>query len=273
MLPIAIMGIIAFFLMTSYSGFVWDNIYALQKVQFPWRLQSVSSLFLAISIGGLLKLTLSLKSHYLKVLLSIFLFGFVVINSYLYFSLAQNADAPRHPGNKYALKPNMSYEEMGQNFFWFYMQDDSTLLLLDSGGFKPVWATHNLEVLMNMIKTMEKTNKYAFFHRGAGTIEIASWKPEDRLLNINVFERGVLLLRTFYYPNWKAYANGIPIKIYPDPDSGAISINLPEGSCKLSLKFEKGNPYMFGLCISLTALFAELALSVIGIKLFLKGSD
>jgi len=89
------------------------------------------------------------------------------------------------------------------------------------------------------------------FKNGKGEVKIVKWDPENRIIHVYATEPGEILIKTFYYPRWKAYVDRKLLPIKPDPITGLIDIEIPQGEYDINLKFEISTYRFIGYIISL----------------------
>ncbi len=66
-----------------------------------------------------------------------------------------------------------------------------------------------------------------------------SWRGTDEVyLEASVGPGQSVLLQETYDPAWRAYENGTPLAIHPDPFMGFMLIDVPEGNHSIRLRFE-----------------------------------
>ena len=73
---------------------------------------------------------------------------------------------------------------------------------------------------------------------GSRTVSINSWGPENRSFQVAGGVATEARVRTFYYPHWKATANGKDLSVRPDTD-GVILISLPPEATSVELEFRE----------------------------------
>jgi hypothetical protein len=155
----------------------------------------------------------------------------------------------------WGIRADMSYEEMRINYGLYH---GSNFILYD-GFFRPRWSVGKDVKDMTAIVlpgSIDEGDGLASFAEGEGNIDILEWNPEDRTVRVDTPTGGRMLLRTFYYPSWKAYMDGAPIPVGYDPPSGLISISVPEGAYEIDLRFERSVWGKLGAAISaLSAVF------------------
>ena len=102
-----------------------------------------------------------------------------------------------------------------------------------------------------MIIPYEMLKDNIVFKKGKGEVKIVKWDPENRIIHVHATEPGEILIKTFYYPRWKAYVDKKLLPIKPDPITGLIDIEIPQGEYDINLKFEMSTYRFIGYIISL----------------------
>ncbi len=98
----------------------------------------------------------------------------------------------------------------------------------------PVWAASPEEVLAEK----ERDSVHAVSGDAMSQIiETIKWGPEKRAISVKAFEPSILRIKTFYFPGWEAKIDGKKTEIYIEEPSGAMLINIPQGSHVLELRF------------------------------------
>lgn len=104
-----------------------------------------------------------------------------------------------------------------------------------------------------VVMPYEMLDKQAVFKKGNGKTKVTAWGPERRKIHVRISEPGQILVKTFYYPRWKAYVNGRSMQISPDSLTGLILIAVPGGEYDAELTFEAGRYRVTGSIISIIA--------------------
>lgn len=73
---------------------------------------------------------------------------------------------------------------------------------------------------------------------GEGEANISQWKSAERIIEITGYQPITIKIRTFNFPGWKAYVDGVEIGIKTEKDVGAMLIDIPKGKHTLILRFE-----------------------------------
>jgi len=98
------------------------------------------------------------------------------------------------------------------------------------------------------------------FEEGRGLIKIIRWEPETRTIYVETTEPGKILVKTFYYPRWKASIQGRPVSIKADSSTGLIELEIPPGKYEIELQFKADTYRFIGIIISMLS---------VGIMLFI----
>ncbi len=199
-------GIFSFFMLTIPSSFIWDNISILQKIQFPWRWLSITSL-----IGSVL-FSLSVCSLYRsKKLLSrvpAYLLA-ISVTTVLLFDLTQLIiPSSAVPRAEFAEKVGRIDEEAACDCWW------------------PIWAKEEAFENKDRLTT------------GGRAFAISEWENTERRFNVQPGEATNARIATFYYPYWKAEVNGAPVEVGMN-DDGTILIPLRAEDAAVRLYFSE----------------------------------
>jgi hypothetical protein len=90
----------------------------------------------------------------------------------------------------------------------------------------PVWAHEPLPQMSSAVEA------------GDRQLTIHSWEPERRVFTVSAGQTIDARVRTFFYPHWKASAEGQPLAVHPDPN-GALVVELPADSSTVTLEFRE----------------------------------
>lgn len=202
MIAIGSIFIFGIFMATHLSSFVWDNLFFLQKVQFPWRWMDVISASGAIFASiALIHLSESLKNSTLTSIgVGIAMAFFVFTSAFLI------------KGAVYM--PRSEFLSQMQSL----SRSDSYI------GWWPIWAKESARGITEKVAAVERKT------------EITEWSPTMRKFIIDAGSPGEAHVRTFYYPHWRATVNGSETTVSADED-GLISFKLPSDQANVSLQF------------------------------------
>jgi hypothetical protein len=295
----AVSSIASFLMMLPVSKILWEIFFLLKKVQFPWRLLSITNFYSSICAGFILEkyLTSSSSVHrWIRVSLRTILITLILISSYYSLSIIDSFenvsfDYVNLNKNDFAIKTDSPYDEMSKKYQYF---SPNNFELLDVLDYRPVWSirrslppglsgeklveyekygpyiifhpsqnfNHTGKTDMEVVIPYQMLKEYIVFQKGRGKLTIIQWAPETRVIQVLTLETSHLLLKTFYYPRWKAYLNKKWIPIAPDPYTGLIQMEIPKGEYILELRFEPGIYRWIGLFISATGLILMLCIII-----------
>ncbi len=194
----------AIFLMTKESNFIWSNITTLKKLQFPWRLLTITTFCTAL-IGSILLDKINIKSKNVIVILIIFLAIIPTISFW-------------HP---------KEYKTYNENYFIGRFPSTT-----DTGESSPIWSTRSMESLPK--------NNFEIID-GEATISNYIRRSNYREYLISNDKKTRFRENTVYFPGWKIYDNYKPLANieYQDPaNRGVMTFYLDEGLHDLVIKFE-----------------------------------
>lgn len=200
--------LVSLFMATSLSKPVWAVVPKLSEVQFPWRWLSVTSLMGALLCAGSLpkwkeQFHAKLRPRDLAVALafalSLVFIGTQIIQDCDYISRAK-------------FEP-MAQEVRGAVSFKDWL---------------PVWARE----FNNLEKMSVKVDA------GVRPVMVTEWEPEHRTFQIGAGTQDILRVRTYFYPHWKAKAEGRSLPTAATTD-GLLSITVPKQATNIELSFER----------------------------------
>jgi hypothetical protein len=70
-----------------------------------------------------------------------------------------------------------------------------------------------------------------------GEVSVEEWKPQRRSIHTDLTDDDVLLIRTFNFPGWTAFADGHQVPITTSEELGDMEIELPAGTHRITLEF------------------------------------
>jgi hypothetical protein len=140
----------------------------------------------------------------------------------------------------------------------YYDKDGSYVLLPPMKLLQSVDATDiAIRIPYEMLKEL------VFFKKGSGKASVTRWDAEDRAIHVEAAEPSDLLIKTFYYPRWKAYREGVLLPTSADPDTGLIAIQIPSGSYTIDVRFEASVYRIVGIVIAVCSMAILLLLLLI----------
>jgi len=126
----------------------------------------------------------------------------------------------------------------------------------------PNWYREHLPVWVDYEKIHkgEDIKQPVVIQEGGGTAEVVTWKSAERVIAVAAQTPLTLRIRTFYFPGWKAYVDGVPKEIKIEKDIGAMLVDIPQGNHKLVLRFEDTLVRYYSKFLSIVSLFSMVIL-------------
>jgi hypothetical protein len=92
-------------------------------------------------------------------------------------------------------------------------------------------------------------------------VEILDWSPIRRRFRVASAQPNQVLLRTYFFPGWRAEDRGRPaepLSASAEPGTGRIRVGIPAGEHDILVRFGTTPPRVVGGCLSILALAAWL---------------
>ena len=201
---IAIIFLLSAFLSTFSSGFVWDAIEFLQRIQFPWRFLSMTSLCFSVLMGLSLDFVSvnAWKAQRPRVLAVV---GTVLI--LLTFTIKQDIMAAAYADRE-------SFEKLVSSSFGKPGLED----------WHPTWTT---------LDTFARADQVSVAN-GRHSV-ISKWDEVTREFAIESGGETTLRTAIMYYPHWKAWIN--EQRVTTHEQQGALALDIPEAVSEVKLRF------------------------------------
>lgn len=294
-----VLALAAFFMVTPLTLPLWQALPTLQKVQFPWRFNTV----LTIAVVALVALALTtLKQapwpprRYWTVL-AVGGCGVVVVLSAIALIPSQNKmlwplnrETPLWLGliNILAFAVTSLYWPVNLRRWrtWVIISLLTLTLLLSSGVlikkrlFPPYQLAAELAVLKDAEEYRPPTVPQSLYSTEGlrslaqtfptqarveqGTVQIQQWQPRHLKLEVNAPTPSLLTLKQFYYPGWHAVLVGSSAPLTPQPSQpeGLLQVRVPPGQHQVALTLAALAPERIGRWVSALAVLATLLLGV-----------
>jgi hypothetical protein len=226
LIAVSVTGLFSIFMLSMISGFVWNTVTILQKIQFPWRFLSVASLMGAVSLTLAVSLLLDRYRRFSRLI--IYSTTALILGTFL-FDLTQTilTAAPLTREKFYEMVVNKREEE-ACTCWW------------------PTWAERGALENHEHITASDRS------------VNILTWKGDSRSFIVDKGLPSTAQLATFYYPYWKATINGVPAPVEKDAN-GAMSIALPPDRAEVNVFFEEPAPLLAAKYLSIFAWLSLLA--------------
>jgi hypothetical protein len=222
--------VVSLFLMSSLSGFVWAFVPGMKLLQYPTRWSAVMVFGLACLVGGAthgVDIRGSLAGGRTMALLGLALV-LILLSGYYDVEIVKNGC-------------RLTEREL-----------DGSLRSLDVKEYVP--AAVSLDWLAREAHK-EGSGLVSCPDEKDLTAVVKDWSPLRRVFTVDAPHEIALRLRTFYYPGWKGYVDGVETPLSTERDSGAILVRVPKGEHDVVLKFTDTLDRWVGKIFSALALF------------------
>jgi len=210
----ALVALVTFLMATSLSKPIWDALPALQETQFPWRWLTITSAALFILVTLSLPELVRIGRTRLRPL-SFALLGVTAIAlSFTVFQVIRAA----------IFKNQSTFNQMVAS-----LQGSET-----NKDFLPVWVSDKPTIMEQPVEAAGRD------------VQVTEWSATRREFKIGAGVSTEVRLRTFYYPYWKATAEGKQLTTKPAND-GALLVSVPPTATIVNVKFvEPTSTYIAG---------------------------
>ncbi len=238
-----------FFMMTPLSKPIWVLLPTLQKVQFPFRFNTVLSLAVA-PLTAFASFHFKIRSKWSAPLLVVF----VLLAGSSIFATAMRA---------YYAYPVHHVDRVVLDAY-----NNRLMQRRDTNEFRPRWVVsideQELDALLQRIgQSGGKLNK-ANIIQGEGAVAVEEWTPRRIVLRTNTPAEAALNVSQFYFPGWFVTLDDLSEKhaVQPSKPCGLIRVVAPAGQHRLILQLGKRMPEVAGGIISGASLVIWLGLTL-----------
>lgn len=227
LLGISAVAIFSALMSTSISSMLWENFSFLQKLQFPYRWLSVTTLL------GSLSLVIFFQSLNTQNLQTIAKYGLILFFAGLAIFNITQIILPAGLLGREQFEGKIANSSSEESFDCWWT----------------IWSKK------------EAFNQKEKVISGSRKIEITRWEAENRKFTVEVGDIESARIATFYYPHWQAFVNQQKVEINRN-DDGTINIPLPKEPAEVSLIFVEPFLLKFAKIISLISWLAIIFLSL-----------
>jgi len=225
------------FLLFGISTFVWETIPFFKYIQFAHRWLNITTFAVVFSSSvvfwGLRNIYGTKKEHkfmigiIIAVLLPIGVTSFLLDYKYIRFA---------------------------------HIVDEKELI----PGKTPNWYRVDLPALVDIdrVDRNDARKERVIITNGRGKTGLSKWKSGERMIEISADTPVSLRIRTFNFPGWKAYVDGMQTVIKTEKGVGAMLVDIPVGKHTLILRFEDTPIRYYSKIISLVSLLVMVFLAL-----------
>lgn len=234
--------IFSFFMTTSYSSFIWDNVGFLSYLQFPWRFLTFAGFFLATVAAFSLYFFVSLfKKYQEKYSLGMVSIVVIILTVVIY----QKYFRPQN-----YISTSDQRETTFEKIAW-----DVSLTSLDfiPQGVPTRQLTPDRRTV-DIDKSELQQNLYNVYRGTSKRLDTLKNTMREKEFNLEAFVPLRFWLHTFNFPGWRAYLNDVEIPISGNETFNLIEVYIPQGYHNLRFVFESTPVRTAANLISLTAI-------------------
>jgi hypothetical protein len=227
----ATVTVTSFIFATAVSRPLWAVIPKLSEVQFPWRWLSITSLCGSVVVAASLPKWIEIFQLHFRPRDMAIAFTFLLSLGFVVSEVIIDCDYLSR-----ASFDTMAHDARGGPSFKDWL---------------PVSARDLLHVDLKRSKV----------DAGSRSVVVESWESERRQFKVAAGTEPEARIRSYYYPLWKATANGETLATRA-ADDGAILISLPPASADVTLTFQEPARVRYAEILSLLAWLSITALVV-----------
>ena len=202
-------------LMMPLARSVWDAFGPAALIQFPWRLLSTASLFLAILAGAAVGNTLGTGEG--SQFPAAHVLGLVVVLASLAFTVPQYTDIqPIDESVQSIMRFELAYPDM-------------------IGHTAAVQEPFTESPLLPQYLAGEPLQKVALI-AGSGEVETLRTGGSSVDARVNLDSPSTVLFYTYDFPGWRATVDGQPAAHRTEPPYGLIAVDVPAGDHRVSIR-------------------------------------
>lgn len=226
------------FMTTQFSSFIWDNIKYLWYLQFPWRFLAFAGFFIAVCGSYAVFFLQKFVKRNSIIVITVIIFITAIVGSYQRYFRPQ----------RYLLaddKRLTSFEEIA----WRVSRTSHEFVPKGAKITKSELGTTILDIKKEQISK----SPYDVVYGEAGIIQIKN-QFADKYYVLNAKTQTRFRLNTFNFPGWSAYLDNKKISIDDSNQYKLITVDIPEGSHKLTFVFEDTPIRKFANALSILTL-------------------
>ena len=217
--------------MFGISSFVWENIPFFKYIQFSHRWLTITTFAVVFLFADIFRGTRNVLKTKRESSMLIIILCFIFFASLL-----------------------LDYKYIR---FTHFINEQELLPARD-----PNWYREHLPIWVDMeeIDKSRGNKQHVVIQEGKGSAEVKLWQSAERRIDIKALEPIMLRIRTFYFPGWKAYLDGVETQIRKEEKVGAMLVRIPKGTHALLLRFEDTPVRHYAKIISLASVLVVLSL-------------
>ena len=237
-----VIALLSFLMTFPVSGFIWEWFPILQKIQFPWRFNTILAIaavtVFALAVSEFQEIKFRLHGH--KPFVIWFLLMGVLLLSQLIFGYQA-----------------IFFNRMDKNNIAKYLVTSRS-----PAEYRPYWVPEEL-FSHKRIESFGRDTPQIESDKTDSRWQIKHWQSRSIALQVNAASPSHLTLHQFYYPGWSATLDDLPQKLPVTPSkSGLLQFSVPAGQHNIVLTLETLPEEQAGQIISAIALLLCFLLGV-----------
>ena len=234
---------LCFFMTLPVSRFFWEVIPLIQKLQFPWRFNTV------LSLAAVTVFALAVSEH-------------------------KDIQFLLHGRKPIAVWLLLLVALLGSELFYGFRpifinrmeQDNVAKYLVTSRSpleYRPLWVPPN-RFTLSKIDDFAKDTPQIKSDQAGTSWQIKQWKPRSVVLAVDAATDSQLTLHQFYYPGWSGLMDkpAAPFSIKPS-ETGLVQFPVPAGQHEITLTLQALPEERAGIAISLASILVWLVLIIV----------
>ncbi len=242
------LNLLSLFLMSKLSYWIWHYSVPLQFLQYPWRWMMINVFTTAVLSAICLKsLVQSASRIYFKSIVKILFLAVLVQNLATDFFITRFRSGLDNPET--FIIENQSALALGE----FGRYNMPAVLRQNEGyagvpEYTPLGGIDCMSARRILPRTKPEQPLFKYLS-GAGIISATRLGAYERLFSVDAYQPMKVLFRTYYYPGWHLYVDGLETSIEQGAD-GEILITAAKGRHDYRLVYEDTTAFKLGLFLS-----------------------
>ncbi len=251
-----IAAVFLIFLILPASTFIWDAIPSAAFVQFPWRLLGPAAFALAVCVGAVYSLLITLYASHITSYALRF-----TLHSSLFILLLATALPTMYPPVW-----DSNFGDTSPRGMIDFELSGVALGTTSTSDFLPKPVGREPPPAQSLLDSYSSGLVDKFDHSSlpaGATARVEQHRANDDRFQVESPTDFRARIFTFLFPGWHAYVDDTEVSIKPEDQSGFITFPVPAGSHALEVSLQLTMPQIIGTAISALSLVALIALSLI----------
>jgi uncharacterized metal-binding protein len=255
-------------MMTELSKPVWLVVPVLQKIQFPWRFNTVLCLsvsaLLAMAISSMAKRSLS-SPRIVSAAALLLILAWIPPAVWKAWKVFPQTNPNQHDIGERTEEIAQSRDPAEYRPRWNKSMAAVDWELSVDENLWDQLMTRDVESLLNRAGSSAEHQPEPIITEGAGRAAINARKPREIDLHVETLTGVSLVVPQFYYPYWSAQMAGQPdsLTLSPSEPDGLLSLRVPPGDHQIQLRLKRSGAELWGQIISMACLIIMFSQALI----------